>query len=149
MIQPNMTKILSGSVRHSQITQTNRFGQWLGYAFERLCQRNAHLIAEHLRFSGIAFESGMWFRRANVGSNSGAQVDLAFVRADKMISACEMKYVDKQEPKKWAKEMETQKSAMLAAFPGDGIESVLILGKGEAGSCAPWFDHVITAETLF
>jgi len=149
LILPNARRILAGSVNYAQITQTPAFGQWLGLAFERFCLRNAVLLADHLRFSGIAYEFGAWFRRGDSSTSApGAQVDLAFLRADKMITACEMKYAARPRPKEWALKMEARKAALQDAFPGYGLETVLVLGKGSIES-TPWFDHVVRAESFF
>lgn len=148
LIQPNAPKILSGAVKYPNITETREYTQWLGYAFERFCGRNAAVIADRLKFAGINYEAGAWFRRADHASHAGVQVDLAFLRADKMISVCELKYVQQLLPKKWAAEMEVKKEALRAAFPGYGTESVLIVGKGSTDPAESWFDHVIEGESL-
>ena len=49
--------------------------------------------------------------------------------------------------KEWALKMEARKAALQDAFPGYGLETVLVLGKGIEST--PWFDHVVRAESFF
>lgn len=65
--------------------------QWQGFAFERFCLREAKKIADVLRFSGIRYQYGPWFRH----HEPKAQVDLMFLRDDAVITLCEMKYMNK------------------------------------------------------
>ncbi len=44
--------------------------------------------------TGIRYRSGPWFKRSQ-DSRGGAQIDLLFVRADKVLTLCEMKYAGK------------------------------------------------------
>lgn len=146
-IKPNAAKILSGSVNYAYLSNQRSFQQWLGYAFERFCLKNADRIADILRFSGVSYQYGSWFQRSD--ADSGAQVDLVYVRADKMLSVCELKYVEKLQVKKWQQEMQVKVQSLKKAFPSHGVESVLILGQGNQSEAAEnAFDHVIYHEAL-
>lgn len=146
-IKPNAPKILSGAVNYAYLSNQRSFQQWLGYAFERYCLKNAHQIADILRFSGVSYQFGSWFQRAD--ADSGSQVDLVFARADKMLSVCEIKFVQKPQIKKWQEEMAAKVESLQKAFPGHGAESVLILGQGGRSEAAEnAFDHVIYHQAL-
>ena len=95
-IAPNSSKIVSGNCSYNTLLNSRNYNQWQGYAFERLCQNHSKKISEYQRFSAIDYQSGSWFKRAD--NNQGAQVDLVFVRADKVITACEIKYTTSVKP---------------------------------------------------
>jgi len=143
-------EIVAGNVGFARITHGREFRQWQGYAFERLCRKHAQEIATHLRFSGINYRSGEWFRRSRPEA-PGAQVDLMFLRADKVLTVCEMKHVDRLSLRPLRTSLETKRFALREAFPGYAVESVLVLGKESAGreEAARIFDHVLSAEELF
>ncbi len=149
-IAPRTADIVSGQVTFSQIVNEARFRQWQGYAFERLCRKYAYEIADYLRFSGINYRSGEWFRRAQHGE-SGAQVDLVFVRADKVLTICEMKYVDRLAVKALQAQLGRKKETLRQAFPSYAQETVLILGKDSIGRehAVRDFDHVVSAAEIF
>lgn len=71
-----------------------QFRSWLGKAFESLCLDHASVIARILGFSGVQYRAGPYFRHRLGGKLAGAQIDLVFDRADKVITVCEMKYRD-------------------------------------------------------
>lgn len=128
LIEPNGPAIVSGDLSFRQAEMSKRFPQWQGYAFERLCRNHSREIAEHLQFAGIKFESGTWFNRGTP-NKQGAQVDLAFKRADKMITMCEFKYTDQIKVAELRRQLENKVANLKHAFPGHGVETVLIVGK--------------------
>ncbi len=128
LIVANAPAILSGDLSFREAELSKNYAQWQGYAFERMCRNHARDIAEYLQFAGIRFESGSWFNRGT-GSKHGAQVDLAFLRADKMITLCEFKYVDKLSVADLRRSLEGKVASMKHAFPGYGVETLLISGK--------------------
>lgn len=142
--------IASGNVAFTRLAPDPRYRQWQGYAFERLCRKHAHLLAEHLRFSGINYRAGEWFKRSAKGK-PGAQVDLVYIRADKVLTVCEMKYVDRIALKPLCESVSLRVEALRQAFPNYGIETVLVLGKACRGQreATGGFDHVLLAEDVF
>jgi AAA+ ATPase superfamily predicted ATPase len=149
-IAPRSAEIAAGNVAFTRIAPDPQFRQWQGYAFERLCRKHAHVIASHLRFSGINYRAGEWFRRAG-SAGAGAQVDLMFVRDDRVLTVCEMKYAERLSVKSLRQGMARRVEVLREAFPHFGIETVLVLGKDCRGrrEAEAEFDHVLLAEDAF
>jgi AAA+ ATPase superfamily predicted ATPase len=77
--------------------QSQNYVVWAGYAFENICLKHSHLIRKKMGFSAVACDIGPWQYhplRLKVKNTQpdGAQIDLLFDRADKVISLAEMKY---------------------------------------------------------
>jgi len=149
-IAPHSSDIVSGNAIYPQVADSRSLQQWRGYSFERLCMKNAVAIATRLRFAGIRYRSGPWFKRAQ-DSRGGAQIDLLFVRADKVLTMCEMKYAEKLSAKSLQSSLDSKKSVLAKAFPSYAIETVLLTGKTAVGleSAGKVFDHCLTAEDIF
>jgi len=148
-IAPRTAEIVAGNAAYAQIADSRQLGQWQGYAFERFCRKHAVELAKHLGFSGIAYRFGEWFRRDADGT--GAQVDLLFVRADRVLTACEMKYVSRLKPAATGAVIEKKADALRAAFPNHSVERILLLGRDTAGreGTARHFDRVLMAVDVF
>jgi uncharacterized protein len=121
---------------------------WLGLAFEHICLHHHRRIAECLGFSAVNYSAGTWFSK-NDGSPS-AQIDLLFVRADKVITVCEMKYTQKTPGSEIIADIERK----ISAFPNKkrySIENVLITSAPPAPAllAAGYFQRIITVEELF
>ena len=82
---------------------------------------------------------------------AGGQVDLLFVRADSVLTVCEMKYTARLAPRQVVSELEGKVDLLRAAFPGHALERVLVLGKPtpKLDQLRPHFDHVLTADEVF
>ena len=124
-----------------------KLAPWRGLAFERICRTHVQRIADRLGFGAVRYDAGSWFQRA--GSNPGAQIDLMFVRADQVITLCEVKYRDARITRKVIKEVE----AKIATYPNPKkrtIEPVLITASGvtEDLSDSGFFTRVLTLEDL-
>lgn len=50
---------------------------------------HSHTIAEKLGFSAVNYNFGAWFDKSDT---IGTQIDLVFIRAEKVITLCEIKY---------------------------------------------------------
>lgn len=148
-IAPRSADIAAGNVAFTRLSPDQRYRQWQGYAFERLCRKHADIIASYLRFSGINYRSGAWFKRSGPG-DKGAQVDLVYVRADKVLTICEMKCVDRLSVKSLRVSMGLRIDALRRVFPGYGMETVLVLGRDCQGrrEAEGEFDHVLLAENV-
>jgi AAA+ ATPase superfamily predicted ATPase len=148
-IEPHSAEIVSGNVSFSQLAASRAFEQWRGYAFERLCRKHARQFADHLRFGGVSHRSGAWFQRGTA-NRAGGQIDLLFVRADKVLTVCEMEYADRLDPRKVVSAFEGRLDLLRAAFPGYALEKVLVLGKSAPSldQLRPHFDHVLTADEV-
>jgi hypothetical protein len=67
---------------------TPRHNTWLGLSFERLCFAHLYAIQKALGITGIATKTFPM-------QTPNAQMDMVILRADKVISLCEMKYTSK------------------------------------------------------
>ena len=97
-----------------------RYDTFRGLAFEHFCHQHAHLIAQRLGFSAVAYEHGSWFRRGDLAT--GAQVDLLFLRADRVVTLCEVKF-----RQRIGREIIADVESKVAALDG------LTLPRGRAG----------------
>ncbi len=145
----NRQAILKGQFQHLQL-DLKTLAQWQGYAFERLCRRHAFEIASYLRFSGIGFKSGSWFRSAPKDKEA-AQIDLLFQRQDKVLTLCEIKYAQNFSNQKTLRDVENKVKVLQKYFPRYGIQKVLLLGKKipVAKKIHRVFDEVLFAEQVF
>jgi AAA+ ATPase superfamily predicted ATPase len=107
------------------IRQSGAFRAWMGRAFELVCMRHAARLAELLGFAGIDYEVGPWFRapRRNL---AGVQIDLAFSRADHVITLCEMKRQTIPLGKSVIVEVERKAEILQAEYPRHTIQRVLV-----------------------
>lgn len=126
------------------------YQQWLGYAFERYCRSNHHLIADILKFSGIKYKAGAFYNKAAEDADSGYQLDLVFDRDDHVISLCEIKYTQSKIGTNVIDEFEKK----LSLFPNTrnkSIHKVLICAEGidKALHERHYFDAVVTLDDLF
>jgi AAA+ ATPase superfamily predicted ATPase len=146
-ILPFSEEIISGNMSYQQVVAQRNFSQWQGYAFERLCKKHASLIADHLKFSGISFKSGSFFQRSTT-EKAGCQIDLLFVRADKILTVCELKYSERLNFKKVTADFEKKCEVLASRFPNYGIQKVL-LTKEKSQQKMGYFDHYLSAAEVF
>jgi uncharacterized protein len=132
-----------------RVIDTRSYSQWLGFSFERFCRQNASLIADRLGFGQVRYRSGVYFRRGTV-SEYGAQIDLLFDRADRVYSACEVKYQDAPVGTEVIGEME-RKITALEIGKTRSVHKVLISSSGITDGLKKrhYFDTVLSIEDLF
>lgn len=130
-----------------QALPDRRYEVFRGLALEHLCYHHAHLIAQRLGFSAVLYEYGSWFRKGDLAT--GAQVDLLFRRADRVLTLCEVKFAQKVGTKV-IKEVE-QKVQALAAMGRYTVERVLITVHPPTQNLLNegYFNQVLTVEELF
>ena len=148
-IAPNSLKIVTGNCSYNSLLNNRNYHQWQGYAFERLCQNHSKRISEYQRFSAVDYQSGSWFKRAdNLG---GAQVDLVYLRADKILTACEIKYTTTLKPSSIISAFDKKCMALQQSFPTYTIEKILILGKATSKNARlhSYFDHILISDDVF
>jgi len=123
-----------------------RFHVFRGLAFEHFCYQHADAIAKALGFSAVAYDYGPWYGRSDLAT--GAQVDLLFLRADSVITLCEVKFKERLGPEVIA-EVE-RKVATIRARDDRSIERVLIsaFAPTEELSELGYFDRVLLSEDL-
>ena len=127
-IRPRLRSTVSGSQRRpfSALTQSGKFQNWRGRAFEHVCTQHARRIAEILGFSGIDYICGPYFRspRKNV---EGLQIDLVFDRADNVMTLCEMKCSRRPVGAAVLTEIAKRAEVLAQEFPTRTIQPVLVL----------------------
>ena len=118
-------KAQSGQDHFAMIRQSAAWRSWLGRAFELICMRHADKIANLLGFAGVHYDVGPWFRSPTRGVE-GVQIDLAFGRADHVITLCEMKRYTAPLGKSLIAEVERKAVILQSAFPRCTIQRVLV-----------------------
>lgn len=74
-----------------QLSQTQVYKSWSGYAFESLCLKHTLQIKKSLEIGGIYTEHSAFAFRGN-DELSGVQIDLLIERNDGVINLCELKF---------------------------------------------------------
>ena len=74
-----------------QLSQTNIYKSWSGYAFESLCLKHVAAIKKALEIGGLYTETSGFIYRGNE-DQSGIQIDLLIDRNDQIINVCEVKF---------------------------------------------------------
>ncbi|MEE8060039.1 MAG: ATP-binding protein [Pseudomonadales bacterium] len=131
------------------VSTSAKFRSWLGRSFELLCLQHKEKIAQRLGFSGIEYSAGPYFQHGKRGVLQGAQLDLVFDRADRVLTLCEIKYRESSTGTKVIKEVE-EKISRIPQFANRSLQKVLIT-KSEPSSelrRSSYFSHIITADEL-
>ncbi len=76
-----------------QLSQSQKFKSWSGYAFENLCLAHLPQIKKALGISGI-FTSFSTFYKKQTSDLAGTQIDLVLDRKDHVINLFEMKFYE-------------------------------------------------------
>ena len=121
-----------------------KYEVFLGLAFEHFCRQHADLIARQLGFSAVAYDFGSWFRKPDLAT--GAQVDLLFKRADKVITLCEVEH--REHVGREVIDDVQKKVAALSFFRNHSVEKVLIsaLPPSREVQDAGYFTRILTAD---
>jgi len=92
-VHPNRAEINRRTAHDvfAQYLPDRRYYPWRGLAFERFCYNHRQRIADRLGFGAVAFHAGPWYARRG---DAAFQLDLVFVRADHVMTVCEMKFQD-------------------------------------------------------
>ncbi len=156
-IEPIKTTLLKKGLRKGywdKIRGTSGWKSWAGYAFEALCYKHLHQIAEALELNPAALPS-TWQHIPQKGlEDQGAQIDLLFDRDDEAITICEIKYtsspfaVDKECARKleqklsaFEKRTKTSKQLFLALISANGLKETMYSEE--------MVDEVVTLKDLF
>ena len=74
-----------------ELSQTQAYKSWTGYAFESICLKHINQIKQALGISGVySTVSSFYKKRSEV--EEGVQIDLLIDRKDHVINICEMKF---------------------------------------------------------
>ncbi len=103
-----------------------------------------------MRFSGIQYKAGSWFEPKS-HTLAGAQIDLLFERADRVLTVCEAKYGDRVNAEKTVQDFGRRCRALLQRYPRFGLQKVLLLGKEikVPASLRRAFDEILYAGDIF
>ena len=82
---------IKGNQGWQQITSSNQFIVWGGFAFECICAKHIYAIKKKLGISGVYTEQSSW-RYCGNKKTKGAQIDLLIDRKDGCINLCEIKF---------------------------------------------------------
>lgn len=95
-VHGNRKRINQGHIQNPQLQflADRVYYPWRGLAFERFCYGHRQLIADKLGFGSVIFDAGPWFSRRT--KDKSFQVDLVFIRADRVMTVCEIKFMDKK-----------------------------------------------------
>ena len=151
-IKPLKNKIDNNQFKESPILALtmDTYRKWLGFAFERWCRRMSHLIAKKIGFSAIQYQSGSYFKRANIeNSSTSFQIDLLYKRADRVLTLCEVKYTSAPVGVSVIKEVEN-KIELLGTKKTLSIYKILISANGADNSLKnrAYFDQILTLDDL-
>ncbi len=150
-IKPNRGHILDnqGKDLFLNLIGKQRWAVWAGFAFERFCFKQAKLIQKILNIDQLVKNYGSYFNRKTTVQN-GFQIDLLFERFDRVVTLCEIKYVNKPVGPEVIFEVE-QKAKLLTLGKTQILERVLItLTPPTKKLCDQhYFSHIITMEDFF
>jgi uncharacterized protein len=120
-----------------------RYYSWKGRAFEGIVQKHAMEIAEKIGLGVVVKSFGSYFLRGE----GGPQIDLIFLRTDKTMSVCEIKYSENviQLTRALQTQIRTQKEFLQRRFPGKRIEHYLITNQKTTASViqSDYFHRII------
>ena len=82
---------LGGSNIWQQMSQTQTYISWAGYAFESICLKHLSQIKKALGISGVYAIAASYFKKGT-DEEEGTQIDLLIDRNDHVINVCEIKF---------------------------------------------------------
>ena len=86
------TRFKEESSYWAKVSQTPIWYNWSGYVFESMCFKHIDRIKHALGIDKIVSKTGSWrYSPEESHSDRGAQIDLLFDRADRVITLCEIK----------------------------------------------------------
>lgn len=74
-----------------QLSQTQEYVSWAGYAFESICLKHLPQIKKALGISGVYSTASAFYKKGNE-EEEGLQIDFLIDRKDHVINLCEMKF---------------------------------------------------------
>ncbi|MBF0360402.1 MAG: ATP-binding protein [Oligoflexia bacterium] len=127
-----------------------QFNIFLGFNFERWCRSNSSLFAKHLGFDRIGYNDGPLYGKGDEGDNQ--QIDLVFIREDRHVLICEIKWGDSFDLRKTSKDCDQKieyAKKILKLSSKYIFEKVLISSEPVDIGAHTYFDHIITLDNLF
>lgn len=146
-VVPHLKLIRSNKKRNlfSQLIKPT-WNSWLGFAFENFCIKNAIYLAELMGFGDQVLQWGPFFQQGD----TRFQIDLVYVRQDRVITVCEIKYHTEKIGVEIVNEME-RKCKLIQIPRGYTLEKALIsrFGPDDSLKTLKYFHHSILAEEFF
>ena len=145
-IEPNKTIITDGFQKKLfEIISKDNLDVWLGFAFERFCLKHSFYIAEQMGFADQIISYGPYFSK----KEKKFQIDLIFMRVDKVITVCEVKYYSKEISTRIIQEME-RKISLLKIPRGFTVEKGLIslYGPDKHLKESKYFNYHVTIDDI-
>lgn len=134
------------------ISDTGRYDNWRGQAFEILCFNNIHSIKSSLGIRGVKTEVYPWYNFED-DKNERAQIDMVIERADNITNLCEIKYtnnlfeVDAPYEQKLLRKRDIFKEKTGTSH---ALKIIIISAKGMSGTAyTSYISDVITLDDLF
>jgi hypothetical protein len=84
-------KACKGTDVWQELSQTQHYKSWSGYAFESLCLKHIPQIKKALGISGVYTETSSFYQKGTE-QNPGVQIDLLIDRKDNVINVFELKF---------------------------------------------------------
>ena len=136
-----------------QLSQSQKFKSWSGYAFENLCLAHLPQIKKALGISGI-FTSSSTFYKKQTTDLGGTQIDLVLDRKDHVINLFEMKFYEEEfmPTKKFADDLREKKMIFKSSTnTKKQISWVMLSAFGIKPNqySLGLIDHVLTMDDLF
>jgi uncharacterized protein len=78
-----------------ELSQTQEYKSWSGYAFESLCLKHIPQIKKALGISGVYAETSSFYQKGTI-QEAGIQIDLLIDRKDNVINIFELKFYSGQ-----------------------------------------------------
>lgn len=151
-IQPHIDLIRSSSGNtdlYDLILPERKLFSWLGRTFEKIMVKHATEIAKVLGLEKVVIHHGSFFGHRG---EECCQIDLVFLRTDKTITACEIKYSEGQIglTKDLVSQIQKQKDWLKMRYPGKRVETILVTNTGVSADVlrSDLVQHVVTAAEL-
>jgi AAA+ ATPase superfamily predicted ATPase len=146
-VEPNIRLITANRTRNlfSQLVKPF-WSSWLGFAFENFCLKNAMYLAEIMGFEDHVIQWGPYFQR----DDEGFQIDLIYLRNDRVLTLCEIKYYEKEVPITVVHEVK-RKCDLIDVPRGYTLETALIsrFGPEKALRELGYFHHYVEEADFF
>lgn len=146
-VEPHL-KLISTNHKRDLFNQLVKpvWNGWLGLAFENYCLKNALFLSELMGFDDRVENFGPYFHR----QDEKFQIDLLYLRTDKVITLCEIKYSQQPVPVSVINEVE-RKCKLISVPHGYTLEKALISRFGPEKSLQElgYFHHTIQVGDFF
>ncbi len=136
-----------------QLSQSQKFKSWSGYAFENMCLTHLPQIKKALGISGIFTESSTFYKK-QTADLAGTQIDLVLDRKDRVINLFEMKFYEEEfiPTKSFADNLREKKMIFKTSTQTKKQISWVLLsayGTKHNQHSLGLIDHVLTMDDLF